>query len=102
MMRSLPFNPTLKGITYEQLVDDRRTREAIILNFVVIGEAIKKIPSDIIEMSPDVPWNEFSRMRDKMVHSYFSISITSFGRQFSTISYPSKLRLKSCLKNIHE
>ena len=31
-----------KDMTYEQLLADRKTREAIILNFVVIGEAIKR------------------------------------------------------------
>jgi uncharacterized protein with HEPN domain len=62
------------GMTYEQLLGDRKTREAIILNFVVIGEAIKKIPPVIIDQYPDVPWKEFAGMRDKMVHGYFSIS----------------------------
>jgi len=65
-----------KGMTYEQLLDDRKTREAIILNFVVIGEAIKKIPQEIIDRHPDVPWKEFAGMRDKMVHGYFQISPT--------------------------
>jgi uncharacterized protein with HEPN domain len=65
-----------KDITYEQLAGDRKTREAIILNFVVIGEAIKKIPPDIVERFPDVPWKEFAGMRDKMVHGYFQISTT--------------------------
>lgn len=64
------------GITYEDLLGDRKTREAIILNFVVIGEAIKKIPLEVTESYPDVPWKEFAGMRDKMVHGYFSISDT--------------------------
>lgn len=63
-----------KDITYEQLVGDRKTREAIILNFVVIWEAIKKIPPEIIDRYPDIPWREFAGMRDKMVHGYFQIS----------------------------
>jgi uncharacterized protein with HEPN domain len=63
-----------ENITYEQLLTDRKTREAIILNFVVIGEAIKKIPQEIIDRHPDVPWKEFAGMRDKMVHGYFQIS----------------------------
>jgi len=64
----------IQDITYEQLLDDRKTREAIILNFVVIGEAIKKIPEEIMDRHPDVPWKEFAGMRDKMVHGYFQIS----------------------------
>jgi len=63
-----------EDITYEQLLADRKTREAIILNFVIIGEAIKKIPPEIIEHHPEVPWKEFAGMRDKMVHGYFQIS----------------------------
>jgi uncharacterized protein with HEPN domain len=44
-----------KGMTYDQLLSDRKTREAIIFNFVVIGEAIKKIPPEIMDRHPDVP-----------------------------------------------
>ena len=51
-------------------------KDAIILNFVVIGEAIKKIPQEIINRHPEVPWKEFAGMRDKMVHGYFQISPT--------------------------
>jgi uncharacterized protein with HEPN domain len=65
-----------KGMTYDQLLSDRKTREAIILNFVVIGEAIKKIPPEIMDRFPDVPWKEFAGMRDKMVHGYFQVSPT--------------------------
>jgi uncharacterized protein with HEPN domain len=65
-----------KEMTYDQLLSDRKTREAIILNFVVIGEAIKKIPTEILDLHPDVPWKEFAGMRDKMVHGYFQISPT--------------------------
>ena len=66
----------IKDMTYEQLLGDRKTREAIILNFVMIGEAIKKIPHEITERHPDIPWKELAGMRDKMVHGYFQISPT--------------------------
>lgn len=65
-----------KDMTYDQFLGDRKTREAITLNFVVIGEAIKKIPPEIVERYSDVPWKEFAGMRDKMVHGYFQISPT--------------------------
>jgi uncharacterized protein with HEPN domain len=50
-----------KDMTYNQFLGDRKTREAITLNFVVIGEAIKKIPLEVIDRYPDVPWKEFER-----------------------------------------
>jgi uncharacterized protein with HEPN domain len=61
-------------LTYEEFQKDRKTREAIILNFVIMGEAIKKIPADISDRYPSVPWKEFAGMRDKLVHEYFQIS----------------------------
>jgi len=37
-------------------------------------DTCKKIPPEIIEPFPQVPWKEFAGLRDKMVHGYFSIS----------------------------
>lgn len=63
-------------MTCEDFVKDRKTREAVILNFVILGEAVKKLPPAVTERCPDIPWREFAGMRDKMVHGYFSISTT--------------------------
>jgi len=63
-----------KGMTNEQLARDRKTREAIILNLVVMGEAIKKLPPEITRLHPGIPWKEFAGMRDKLVHEHFQIS----------------------------
>lgn len=52
----------------------KKTREAVILNFIIMGEAIKKIPQDILLEFPEVPWKEFAGMRDKLVHDYFHMS----------------------------
>jgi uncharacterized protein with HEPN domain len=56
-----------KGLTYEDFEKDKKTRDAIILNFVILGEAIKKIPFEITDQYPEVPWKEFTGMRDKLV-----------------------------------
>jgi uncharacterized protein with HEPN domain len=72
-------------------------KEAIILNFVVIGEAIKKIPPDIIDRHKDVPWKEFAGMRDKMVHGYFLISPTIIGETSQHDLAPLAARVKALL-----
>jgi len=63
-----------KKMSYHTFENDRKTREAVILNFIIIGEAIKKIPQDTLLEFPDVPWKEFAGMRDKLVHDYFQMS----------------------------
>jgi uncharacterized protein with HEPN domain len=44
-----------KGMTYDQLLGDWKTPKEIILNFVVIGESIKKISPEIMDRFPDGP-----------------------------------------------
>jgi uncharacterized protein with HEPN domain len=44
------------GMTFEQFVSDRKTIDAVIRNFILIGEAAAHLPEDFIEMHPDLPW----------------------------------------------
>ena len=52
---------------------DYKTVDAVIRNFEVIGEASKKIPKEIKDKYPLVPWDEMYLMRNKISHEYFGI-----------------------------
>lgn len=41
----------------------------------VIGEAIKNIPLEFQKEHNAVPWSDFTRLRDKLIHGYFGIDI---------------------------
>jgi uncharacterized protein with HEPN domain len=43
----------------------------------VIGEAAKKIPDKSREKHPGTPWQEISGMRDKLIHEYFGVDLTT-------------------------
>jgi len=40
-----------------------------------MGEAAKKIPFEIREKYPNIPWTEMAGMRDKLIHEYFGINL---------------------------
>jgi len=63
----------LQNLTYEQFINDVKTCDAIIRCIEIIGEATKNIPNEIKEKYPLVPWRDISGMRDKIIHSYFSV-----------------------------
>ena len=63
----------LQNLTYEQFINDEKTCDAIIRCIEIIGEATKNIPNEIKEKYPLVPWRDISGMRDKIIHSYFSV-----------------------------
>ena len=51
--------------------------DAIIRNFEVIDEALKKIPEEIRKRHSDVEWKEAAGFRDVSIHDYFGIDLES-------------------------
>ncbi len=47
----------------------------MIRNIEIIGEATKKISSELKNNYPDIPWREMSGMRDKLIHDHLGVDI---------------------------
>ncbi len=52
--------------------DDRLTR-AIILDFIVLGEAANNVTEAYCAVHPEVPWADIAGFRHKLVHDYSGI-----------------------------
>jgi uncharacterized protein with HEPN domain len=61
----------LAGASRQTLDADLRTRDAVLHNLEVIGEAVKKLPEDLTERHAAVDWRGFARIRDVLAHQYF-------------------------------
>ncbi|HLP49192.1 MAG TPA: DUF86 domain-containing protein [Candidatus Kapabacteria bacterium] len=59
---------------YNSFLDDMKTRDAVVRNLEIIGEASKNIKDDFRNQYPDVPWKEMAGVRDKLIHHYFGIN----------------------------
>ena len=57
----------------DQVFEDEVRADAILLNLHIIGEAVKKLPSDLRERYPDVAWREIAGLRDFIAHAYFAL-----------------------------
>jgi uncharacterized protein with HEPN domain len=64
-----------KGLTYENFVSDKKTVDAVIRNFEIIGEATKHVPLSVRREYPQVPWRDMAGMRDKLIHGYFGVQL---------------------------
>ncbi len=62
-----------KGMSYEQLVADELTYDAVLHNLQIIGEAVKNIPQEIRILYPEVEWRKISGLRDIIAHAYFTL-----------------------------
>ncbi len=61
------------GMTFEDIIQDKKTINAVIRSIEVMGEAAKKIPNSIRDKNPSVPWKKMGGMRDKLIHEYFGV-----------------------------
>lgn len=62
-----------RDISFEQLMHDERTRDAILRNIQIIGEAAKHIPESLVAEHPDIDWRGLAGMRDIITHRYFRV-----------------------------
>lgn len=59
----------------EPKMDDPLVHDALLFQFVVIGEAVKHLAPETRESAPEIPWTDIAGLRDLIAHEYFRIDI---------------------------
>ena len=65
-----------ENINFEDFRNDKKTIDAVVRNFEIIGEASKYIPEEIKEKHKDVDWKGIIGLRNRIAHEYFGVSAT--------------------------
>jgi len=47
--------------------------DALLYRLLVIGEAVKALPAELLALQPSVPWREIARLRDLLAHHYYRL-----------------------------
>jgi uncharacterized protein with HEPN domain len=65
------------GRTLDQpsLIDDPLLHDAVLYEFIVLGEAVKHLSSVTRAQAPEVPWQDVAGLRDLIAHEYFYIEM---------------------------
>jgi uncharacterized protein with HEPN domain len=65
----------VQGVTAVDVAADRMRRDALLWNFAVLGEAAAQLSAELQERFPEVPWRQPARLRNRIVHGYWSIDL---------------------------
>lgn len=68
----------IQGITLEQLLEDEKNLDAVSYALQTVGEAANRIPADVQERYPDIPWRKMIGMRNWIVYGYDVIEYDEF------------------------
>jgi uncharacterized protein with HEPN domain len=59
----------VEGYDYAKFAEDAKTRDAVIRQFEIVGEAVKGVPESLRALEPEIPWRLFTGFRDVLSHS---------------------------------
>lgn len=65
------------GKSLQEIQENETLTKAILYDFLVIGEAARKIPVEIQARYPEIPWRIMGDMRNVVAHEYFQVEMTT-------------------------
>lgn len=63
-----------RNMTYRDFTRSNITIDAVVRNLEVIGEAARKLPSEIKSKSPEIEWPKIVALRNILTHEYFGVN----------------------------
>ncbi len=60
----------------DQFDQNETVKRAFVRSLEIIGEAAKKVPSEIRDQYPTIDWRAMAGMRDRLIHDYFGVDYT--------------------------
>jgi uncharacterized protein with HEPN domain len=88
------------GMGYEEFAEDSKTIDAVIRNLIVIGEAARRVPSEVTVRHSDIPWRLMGDMRNFAVHEYWGVDLRTVWEAVQSDLPPLPVQLRVVLDEL--
>lgn len=88
----------ISELSFEEFMRSEKTKDAVVRNLEIIGEAANHIPKGIQERFNEIPWKQIISMRNRLIHGYFVIDYNIVW-EIITVELPS---LKEKIKELYK
>jgi uncharacterized protein with HEPN domain len=65
----------LHGVDEQKFKATQLLQDGTIRQIEIIGEAVRHVSKDVRKTYPEIPWQDISGMRDKLIHAYFGVDL---------------------------
>ena len=89
-----------KGMSKAEFYTNRMAVDAVIRNFIVIGEVSAHISDEMQAKHPEVPWRDMNEMRNVLIHEYFGVSLNIVWQAIQHDLPPLVPHLRAILDNL--
>ncbi len=59
----------------EEFFRSELVQNAVVWNIGVIGEAARQVSNWLKDLHPEIPWQQITSMRNRLVHEYFNVNL---------------------------
>jgi uncharacterized protein with HEPN domain len=68
---------SVKGLQYQDFVENRTAYRAVERNFEIIGEAVKRLSDEFKSARPEISWQDIAGFRDVLIHKYAAVNVAT-------------------------
>lgn len=61
------------NLSFDEFMNDQKTKDAVVRNFEIIGEAANKFPKIFQDQNKQIDWPGIIGFRNILIHDYFGI-----------------------------